>query len=85
MTGLGAVAVLLFAIGLFARAKLTARHEVVRVYVILAAGIGLFASSLSYLAFGVPATESAKLGAYWALLTVAMPLGNLVRDRVAHD
>lgn len=81
MVALGIVAVALFIAGLFTRAKLTGRYSAATEHTMLALGIGVFATLLAYLGFDYPALEALGIGGLWALVMVAMPLGNLVRDR----
>lgn len=71
--------VVMFLVGLFSRARLTTRHPVITVYAGLALGIGLLAGVGSYYLLDTPGPEAVATGALWALLMVAMPLGNAFR------
>ena len=81
MVALGIVAVALFIVGLFTRAKLSSRYPAATVYTVLALGVGAFAAVLAYLVADAPALEALGIGGLWVLVIVAMPLGNLLRDR----
>ena len=85
MTGLTFVAAALFVAGLFTRSKLRSRYPASLVYVMLALCTGVFAGLSTYLVLDVPVLEAVGVGAAWALVMVAMPLGNLVHDRLSRD
>ena len=85
MTGLTFVAAALFVAGLFTRSKLRSRHPASLVHVALASFTGAFAGISAYLVLDVPELEAAGVGAAWVLVMVAIPFGNLIRDRLSPD